>query len=297
PDEIAIVQWTAAVGLQVSHRDRRSITLTSTSTGQVVVRVEILNIFPFTSESKRMGIIARFCKYADRTKASEGEDEIVFFQKGADTVMSSIVVANDWLDEETGNMAREGLRTLVVGRKNLTRETYDAFKQAYSEASLSMTGRDAAMARVVKSHLEQDLDLLGITGVEDKLQPNVKASLELLRNAGIKIWMLTGDKVETARCVAISSKLVSRGQTIHTIAGLKRKEFALDALGPLQSRHGRTSALLIDGQSLALYLSHHKEDFISTAVRLPAVIACRCSPTQKADLALLIRAWTRKRVA
>ncbi|KAI7094520.1 phospholipid-translocating P-type ATPase-like protein, partial [Hortaea werneckii] len=121
--------------------------------------------------------------------------------------------------------------------------------------------------------------------------------LELLRNAGIKIWMLTGDKVETARCVAISSKLVSRGQTIHTIAGLKRKEFALDALGPLQSRHGRTSALLIDGQSLALYLSHHKEDFISTAVRLPAVIACRCSPTQKADLALLIRAWTRKRVA
>ncbi|RMZ18908.1 hypothetical protein D0859_17105 [Hortaea werneckii] len=297
PDEIAIVQWTAAVGLQVSHRDRRSITLTSTFTGQVVVRVEILNIFPFTSESKRMGIIARFCKYADRTKTSEGDDEIVFFQKGADTVMSSIVVANDWLDEETGNMAREGLRTLVVGRKNLTQETYEAFKQAYQEASLSMTGRDAAMARVVKSHLEQDLDLLGITGVEDKLQPNVKASLELLRNAGIKIWMLTGDKVETARCVAISSKLVSRGQTIHTIAGLKRKEFALDALGPLQSRHGRTSALLIDGQSLALYLSHHKEDFISTAVRLPAVIACRCSPTQKADLALLIRAWTRKRVA
>ena len=63
----------------------------------------------------------------------------------------------------------------------------------------------------------RDLELLGVTGVEDKLQKDVKPSLELLRNAGIKIWMLTGDKVETARCVAVSSKLVARGQYIHTI--------------------------------------------------------------------------------
>jgi len=295
PDEIAIVQWTEAVGLRVAHRDRRSITLQSTYDGRTVVRVEILHIFPFTSDSKRMGIIARFYR---NTNASRDEDgEVVFFQKGADTVMSTIVAANDWLDEETGNMAREGLRTLVVGRKNLTSEAYSAFSSAYAEASLSLSNRDAAVARVVKTHLERDLDLLGITGVEDKLQPNVKPSLELLRNAGIKIWMLTGDKVETARCVAVSSKLVSRGQTIHTIAGLKKKEAALDALGPLQGQETSNAALLIDGQSLALYLTYHKEAFITTAVRLPAVIACRCSPTQKADLALLIRGWTKKRVA
>ncbi|KAH9845566.1 putative phospholipid-transporting ATPase IIB [Teratosphaeria destructans] len=293
PDEIAIVQWTEAVGLRLVHRDRKSITLQSAHSNQPVVRVEILNIFPFTSDSKRMGIIVRFIRNADLKR--DEESDIVFYQKGADTVMTAIVAANDWLDEETGNMAREGLRTLVVGRKPLSREQYSAFNLAYTEASLSLRNRDAAMARTVKQHLETKLDLLGVTGVEDKLQPSVKPSLELLRNAGIKIWMLTGDKVETARCVAVSSKLVSRGQYIHTISNLKSKSVALDALGPLHSQPN--AALLIDGASLALYLKHHRETFISTAVRLPAVIACRCSPTQKADVAHLIRAFTGKRTA
>ncbi|USW52988.1 Putative P-type ATPase, HAD superfamily, P-type ATPase, transmembrane domain superfamily [Septoria linicola] len=293
PDEIAIVEWTESVGLRLQHRDRRRITLQFTDNDRTVVRVEVLNVFPFTSDSKRMGIIVRFIRNSFLSTDDDGE--IVFFQKGADTVMTSIVAANDWLDEETGNMAREGLRTLVVGRKNLSAQQYAAFSAAYAEASLSLAGRDAALASVVKQHLENNLELLGVTGVEDKLQPKVKPSLELLRNAGIKIWMLTGDKVETARCVAVSSKLVSRGQTIHTIAGLKRRDAALDALSML---HNQTNAaLLIDGQSLALYLSYHRDAFISIAVRLPAVIACRCSPTQKADIAHLIRAYTKKRIA
>lgn len=294
PDEIAIVQWTEQVGLRLVHRDRKSITLQFTSDGRTVVKVEILNIFPFTSDSKRMGVVVRFQRHATGTNASD-QDEIVFFQKGADTVMTSIVAANDWLDEETGNMAREGLRTLVVGRKPLSSQQYAAFSAAYTEASMSFHNRDGEMANVVKQHLEHNLELLGVTGVEDKLQPHVKPSLELLRNAGIKIWMLTGDKVETARCVAVSSKLVSRGQHIHTIAGLKRKDTALDALAPLSNRPN--AALLIDGQSLALYLTHYRSTFISTAVKLPAVIACRCSPTQKASVALLIRAFTKKRIA
>lgn len=294
PDEIAIVQWTEAVGLRLAHRDRKSIRLQSVEDGRTVVKVEILHVFPFTSDSKRMGIIVRFQR-SDTGSASDEEGEIVFFQKGADTVMSKIVASNDWLDEETGNMAREGLRTLVIGRKSLSAQQYTAFTSAYSQASLGLANRDAEMAKVVKQHLEHNLELLGVTGVEDKLQPHVKPSLELLRNAGIKIWMLTGDKVETARCVAISSKLVSRGQHIHTIAGLTRKDTALDALAPLSNRPN--AALLIDGQSLALYLAHHRSTFISTAVKLPAVIACRCSPTQKASVALLIRAYTKKRIA
>jgi phospholipid-translocating ATPase len=294
PDEIAIVQWTEQVGLRLAHRDRKSITLQFSRDGRNVVKVEVLNVFPFTSDSKRMGIVVRFQRFATDSKHSE-EDEIVFFQKGADTVMTTIVAANDWLDEETGNMAREGLRTLVIGRKPLTSQQYAAFSTAYSEASMNLQNRDREMASVVKQYLENNLELLGVTGVEDKLQPHVKPSLELLRNAGIKIWMLTGDKVETARCVAVSSKLVSRGQHIHTIAGLKRKDTALDALAPLANRPN--AALLIDGQSLALYLTHYRSTFISTAVKLPAVIACRCSPTQKASVALLIRAFTKKRIA
>lgn len=132
-------------------------------------------------------------------------------------------------------MAREGLRTLVVGRKKLSDQTYADFSTKLSQASLALQNRDANVAEVISEYLERDLELLGVTGVEDKLQKDVKPSLELLRNAGIKIWMLTGDKVETARCVAVSSKLVARGQYIHTIQ--KRTS----PLPPSQPQHLLTS--------------------------------------------------------
>lgn len=294
PDEIAIVQWTESVGLRLSHRDRQSMVLESTQTRRPIVRVRILNIFPFTSEGKRMGIIVQFHTDTSIKNPDLSTSEIWFYQKGADTVMSSIVVANDWLDEETANMAREGLRTLVVGRKRLSFQQYKEFSSKYQEASISIAGRDAGMQRVVSHYLETDLELLGVTGVEDKLQKDVKPSLELLRNAGIKIWMLTGDKVETARCVAVSSKLVARGQFIYTVEKLKRKDNAQDHLDFLR---GKTDAcLLIDGESLALFLAHFRKEFISIAVLLPTVVACRCSPNQKAEVAKLIREFTKKRV-
>ncbi|KAL2007361.1 hypothetical protein VTN00DRAFT_8799 [Thermoascus crustaceus] len=292
PDEIAIVRYTEEVGLRLAYRDREKIILESTDTNRVVVRVRILEIFPFTSDSKRMGIIVQFEHGAEASPTEESE--IWFYQKGADTVMSSIVAANDWLDEETANMAREGLRTLVVGRRKLSAQQYQEFSASYKQASLALQSRDVRMAKVVSEHLERDLELLGVTGVEDRLQKDVKPSLELLRNAGVKIWMLTGDKVETARCVAISAKLVARGQYIHTVAKLKDKSVAQDTLDFLRNK--TDACLLIDGESLSLMLSQFRSSFISLAVLLPAVIACRCSPTQKAEIAELIRQHTKKRV-
>ncbi|KAE9972932.1 hypothetical protein EG328_003574 [Venturia inaequalis] len=294
PDEIAIVRWTEDVGLRLLHRDRGTMILQSTKTGKTAVKVRILNVFPFTSDSKRMGIIVQYVSEADSATSLSESSELWFYQKGADTVMTSIVAANDWLDEETANMAREGLRTLVVGRKKITPQQYNEFSQQYSQASMSFQGRDTAMGDVVQKYLERDLELLGVTGVEDKLQHDVKPSLELLRNAGVKIWMLTGDKVETARCVAISSKLVARGQYIHTITKLKRKDLALESLDFLRGKPD--ACLLIDGESLAVMLGHHRDAFISIAVTLPTVVACRCSPTQKADVATLIRTYTKKRI-
>jgi phospholipid-translocating ATPase len=294
PDEIAIVKWTESVGLRLAYRDRKSMVLESRDSGRPIVRVRILDVFPFTSEGKRMGIIVHFHDNLDNHKPSITDGEIWFYQKGADTVMGSIVAANDWLDEETANMAREGLRTLVVGRRKLSYQQYQEFSSKYQEASLSIAGRDAGMQRVMSQYLENDLELLGVTGVEDKLQRDVKPSLELLRNAGIKIWMLTGDKVETARCVAISSKLVARGQYIYTVTKVNKKDGAQDHLDFLRSK--TDACLLIDGESLAMYLAHFRTEFISVAVRLPTVVACRCSPNQKAEVAKLIREYTKKRV-
>lgn len=293
PDEIAIVQWTEAVGLRLFHRDRKGMTLES-SEGRPVVKVRIVDIFPFTSEGKRMGVVVQFLDRLHSPAPALQDSEIWFYQKGADTVMSSIVATNDWLDEETANMAREGLRTLVVGRKRLSAKEYQEFSARYQEASLAINGREAGMQSIVSQYLEHNLELLGVTGVEDKLQKDVKPSLELLRNAGIKIWMLTGDKVETARCVAVSSKLVARGQYIHTIAKLRRKDSAQENLDFLRSK--TDSCLLIDGESLAMFLTHYRTEFISVAVLLPAVVACRCSPMQKAEVARLIKEYTKKRV-
>lgn len=114
--QIALVKWTEDVGLAVIKRDLTSLQL-RTSTGDLL-NYTILQMFPFTSETKRMGIIVKDIATGD----------ITFYLKGADVVMSSIVQYTDWLEEECGNMAREGLRTLVVARKNLTEDQYIEFE-------------------------------------------------------------------------------------------------------------------------------------------------------------------------
>lgn len=283
PDEIAIVEFCETVGLKLFKRDRHKITLMHVHMSQLL-EFEVLYNFPFSSETKRMGILVK----------SKFRDEVWFLQKGADTVMSKIVGSNDWLDEETGNMAREGLRTLVIGRKVLSTSVYEDFSSNYREASLAMKDRDQTMQKVVSYYLEQDLELLGLTGVEDKLQTDVKPSIELLRNAGIKIWMLTGDKVETAKCVSISARLISRGQYVHQVTKLSDPDLAMDQIEYL--RTNPNACLLIDGESLAIYMKYFCDEFLEIAIKLPAVIACRCSPQQKADVAIEIRRVTGKRV-
>ncbi|KAH9993065.1 protein transporter [Russula vinacea] len=282
PDEVAIVKWTASVGLTLTFRDRTRIELLTPS--GTTIAYEVLEIFPFTSESKRMGIVVR----------DAASHELFFLQKGADVVMARIVQRNDWLEEETANMAREGLRTLVVARRKLSEAAYADFKARHHAASVRLEGRNEAMAAVVTDTLERDLELLGLTGVEDKLQDDVRGTLELLRNAGIKIWMLTGDKIETATVIAISTKLVARNQYIHQVAKLKTAEEAQNELDFLQNK--LDCCLVIDGESLQLCLTLFKNEFIEITTKLSAVVACRCSPTQKADVARLIRNFTKKRV-
>lgn len=226
PDEVAIVNWTESVGLTLHSRERTRMELKGPN-GEILA-FEVLEVFPFTSETKRMGIVIR--------DVSTGE--VTFYEKGADVVMARIVQQNDWLEEECGNMAREGLRTLVVGRKRLSSEAWQEFDKRYQYAKASIEDRNEAQAAVVSELLEKDLELLGVTGVEDKLQEDVKLTLELLRNAGLKIWMLTGDKIETATCIAISSKLVSRGQYIHQVA--KCRSLALSWVTARQFRSADT---------------------------------------------------------
>lgn len=279
PDEVALVKFTESVGLTLVARDFKTITLRNPTGGDE--SFEVLQIFPFTSASKRMGIVVR----------ERATQTIVFYVKGADSVMGPMVRYNDWLDEECDNMAREGLRTLVFGKRELSANEYARWAEKYQAARTSLVERDERCAAVV-AELEHDLELVALSGVEDKLQHNVRSTLEMLRNAGIRIWMLTGDKVETATNIAISARLVSKGETLYTIAGCKGNDDTKAALQAFAAM--RDACLVIDGASLALALERFESDFVTLACAAPAVVCCRCSPTQKAQVVQLIRRSTRK---
>ncbi|XP_048219489.1 probable phospholipid-transporting ATPase IIB isoform X7 [Perognathus longimembris pacificus] len=278
--QVALVRWTESVGLTLISRDLTSVQL-KTPGGQVLTYC-ILQVFPFTSESKRMGIIVR----------DESTAEITFYMKGADVAMSTIVQYNDWLEEECGNMAREGLRTLVVAKRTLTEEQYQDFESRYSQAKLSIHDRTLKVAAVVES-LEREMELLCLTGVEDQLQADVRPTLEMLRNAGIKIWMLTGDKLETATCIAKSSHLVSRTQDIHVFRPVTSRGEAHLELNAFRRKHD--CALVISGDSLEVCLKYYEHEFVELACQCPAVVCCRCSPTQKAHIVTLLRQHTGRR--
>lgn len=279
PDEVALVTWTESVGLELVFRDLSTMKV-RTPHGQIL-SYTILQTFSFTSERKRMGIVVK----------DQSTGEIFFFMKGADTVMSGIVQYNDWLDEECGNMAREGLRTLVVAKKNLTEEQYLEFEARYSQAKVSMQDRSARMSAVIET-LERDLELLCLTGVEDKLQDQVRPTLELLRNAGIKVWMLTGDKLETATSIAKSSRLVSRSQELHVFESVSNRTEARCELNKFRRRNDY--ALIIRGDALEVCLKFYPREFMELACQCPAVVCCRCSPTQKAEVVRLIKQYTDK---
>jgi len=279
PDEVALVKFTEEAGIILDTRDTKSVTL---KTPHGPETYSILNVFPFSSATKRMGIIV---------KNSEGK--IQFFMKGADVVMLKIIspVGSDWMADETGNMAREGLRTLVFGMKDLSDQEYNDFAEKFHKAECSMKDREERVQGVIET-LERDLHPLCVTGVEDKLQEKVRPTLESLQHAGIKVWMLTGDKVETATCIAISTALFKPTNTIFTIAGFKDNIDAckreLDKFTSMPN-----AVLVVDGNSLQIFLDHFRPDFFSAAARSTSVVCCRCSPTQKAEIVKMLQEYTK----
>eukprot|EP01060_Flectonema_neradi_P005335 TRINITY_DN13533_c0_g1_i2.p1 TRINITY_DN13533_c0_g1~~TRINITY_DN13533_c0_g1_i2.p1 ORF type:complete len:1216 (+),score=261.43 TRINITY_DN13533_c0_g1_i2:203-3850(+) len=263
------------------------------------INYDILLEFPFTSESKRMGIVVRH----------RDSKEIRLFMKGADTKMAEIVNPTPWLEEECSNLAREGLRTLVFGARTLLEDEFDAFMVKYNKALRSRDPKSAV--EKIRVFLEKDLQLVCVTGVEDKLQDDVALTLEHLRKAGIKIWMLTGDKVETATCIARSTRLVAKEGGIFPFdcesarfnwlwdrEGMREgwrpgnpivtEQHALDYLESFEKyvESGSTIGgvtMIIDGKTLEMML-HVKERFVIAAGKATTVVVARCSPTQKAEV-------------
>ncbi|KAF8817799.1 cation-transporting atpase family protein, partial [Cardiosporidium cionae] len=255
PDEVALVNFANSVGLKLIERDERYIIL-QTPFGYSM-KYSILQCFPFSSEMKRMGIIVR----------EEITNKILFFVKGAESVLLALIQprGSSWLREECDNLARQGFRTLALAYRELTENQLKEFQKRYSVARASMFDRSLCCQEEI-DRITCDLYLLGLTGVEDKLYPDIPQTLESLHHAGIKVWMLTGDKVETATCVAISAGLKSRRHTLQVISSqhvssLIEAQEALQAFasGPAES------VLVVDGAVLEIYLKCFAQFFIDVA--------------------------------
>eukprot|EP00792_Barthelona_sp_PAP020_P009281 TRINITY_DN3285_c0_g1_i2.p1 TRINITY_DN3285_c0_g1~~TRINITY_DN3285_c0_g1_i2.p1 ORF type:complete len:1044 (+),score=255.00 TRINITY_DN3285_c0_g1_i2:100-3231(+) len=289
PDEVALVQFAETIGFTLVSRTFEEITI-SMPNGSIR-HYRILQDFPFTSERKRMGIILQHVETG----------EITFFVKGADSVMAKIVSdQSEWydrLDEEVSNMARDGLRTLVFAQKSLTQVSFDNFIKQFNAAKCEIINRQSRVDAIL-GRLEINLDLLAVTGVEDRLQKEVHTSLERFNAAGIRCWMLTGDKIETAKCIARSARLVRRNQEFYSLVAANKQD-AINKLRkytPTRENH-RNSALIIDGDTIRMLMPQYNKLFSTKAANAPCVVACRCSPTQKADIVQMMKDFTGKPVA
>jgi len=190
------------------------------------------------------------------------------------------------------DFATEGLRTLLYGYRYLTEDEYATWKSIYAAAATSIVDRQDKLEKAGEM-IETKLELLGATAIEDKLQKGVPDAIDRFRRAGIKMWMLTGDKRETAINIGHSCRLIKDYSTVvildHELGDLyTRMANAYSTMNGSETAH---SVLVIDGQTLTIIDADaaSKALFTDIAIRADSVVCCRASPSQKASLVKTIR--------
>uniref|UniRef100_A0A663FHY8 Phospholipid-transporting ATPase n=1 Tax=Aquila chrysaetos chrysaetos TaxID=223781 RepID=A0A663FHY8_AQUCH len=318
PDEAALVYAAQAY----------SFTLVSRTPEQVTVRLpqgtlltfDILYTLGFDSVRKRMSVVVRH----PLTKA------IVVYTKGADSVIMDLLEDSSKAEisaekrmkrikEKTQKhldyYARDGLRTLCIAKKVLNEDDFQKWANFRREAEAAIDNRDELLMETAQ-HLETKLTLLGATGIEDRLQDGVPDTIAALREAGIKIWVLTGDKQETAVNIAYSCKLLNQRDTVFTINTESketcesllnltleevRKNYEVEKpwrrfFGVIPTSFSASEApspefgLVIDGQTLnVIFQGGLEEKFLALTKHCRSVLCCRATPLQKSMVVKLVR--------
>uniref|UniRef100_A0A8U7NPM1 Phospholipid-transporting ATPase n=1 Tax=Corvus moneduloides TaxID=1196302 RepID=A0A8U7NPM1_CORMO len=310
PDEGALV--TAARNFGFVFRSRTPKTITVHELGQAIT-YQLLAILDFNNIRKRMSVIVR-----------SPEGKIRLYCKGADTILLERLhpvnqdltsITTDHLNEYAG----EGLRTLVLAYKDLEESYYKDWSERLHRAGSAPEAREDHLARLY-DEVEHDMMLLGATAIEDKLQQGVPETIAILTLANIKIWVLTGDKQETAVNIGYSCKMLTDDMTEvfvvtgHTVLEVreelrKAREKMMDAsrsvcngfsyqeklpskLTSVLEAIAGEYALVINGHSLAHALEADMEvEFLETACACKAVICCRVTPLQKAQVVELVKKY------
>ncbi len=197
------------------------------------------------------------------------------------------------------DFASEGLRTLLYGYRFLEEREYLSWKKVYRDATTSLVNRQDLIQKAAEL-IEQDLELAGATAIEDKLQNGVPETIDKLRRAKIKIWMLTGDKRETAINIGHSCRLIKDYSTVtvldHEDGEVKQK--IASAMLNIASGGVAHSVIVVDGQTLSTIEADIplKVLFVDLAIITNSVICCRASPSQKAGLVRTVRHKVKKSV-
>ena len=290
PDEVALVQGASSVGISVKKRikdfkasdlQNKEHLIVSTPTGDRIFI--ILHTIEFSADRKRMSVI---CKH---------EGTIHCITKGADSIMSPLLTTKlgHKEEEQLRNFSQVGLRTLVVASKEVEASAFASWEAEWLTAKMLLEGRSEELAKCGAA-IEQGLQLMGISAVEDRLQEGVPEAIAKLKQAGIRLWVLTGDKTETAVDIAYSCNLFSAETQLAFLTGAADVDGAQTCLAAAQnhfehSRNDRNS-LVVDGQTLQWIFEGQKEDALFRLGMLSSGCVCsRLSPAQKRRLVDVIR--------
>uniref|UniRef100_A0A3P9BQ02 Phospholipid-transporting ATPase n=1 Tax=Maylandia zebra TaxID=106582 RepID=A0A3P9BQ02_9CICH len=281
PDEGALVRAAQNLGFVFSGRTPDSVIVGTEE------RYELLHVLEFTSARKRMSVIMR-----------TPSGKIRLYCKGADTVIYDRLADSSRYKEITlkhlEQFATEGLRTLCFAVADISESSYQQWLEIHHRACTSLQNRALKLEESYEL-IEKNLQLLGATAIEDKLQDKVPETIETLMKADIKIWILTGDKQETAINIGHSCKLLTKNMGMIVI-----NEDTLDRTRETLSHHcgmlgdslykENDFALIIDGKTLKYALTFGvRQYFLDLALSCKAVICCRVSPLQKSEVVEMVK--------
>ncbi|KAM8925890.1 phospholipid-transporting ATPase IK isoform 2-T2 [Lycaon pictus] len=203
PDEEALVTAARNFGYVFVARTQDSITVMELGEERVY---QVLAMMDFNSIRKRMSVLVR-----------NPEGSIYLYTKGADTVIFQRLRnkgTQEWTTEEAlASFAEQTLRTLCLAYKEVDEAVFEGWRQRHQEASILLQNRAQALHQVYEE-MEQNLQLLGATAIEDRLQDGVCDTIKCLKQGNIKVWVLTGDKQETAVNIGFACQLLSESMLI-----------------------------------------------------------------------------------
>ena len=283
PDETALLQGVKRNGYTLLSRNKSKMTVEITGQEE---SFEILNVIEFDSARKRMSVIMRtpegihiYCK---------GADNIMFERLGPKNDPKVLEEATNALNE----FSNVGLRTLVIGYRKLSEQEYLEFKKAYEGAEVALEGREVELS-MASSMVECDFQLLGCTAIEDRLQDKLPETIEYLLNAEIKLWLLTGDKQETAINIGLSSRLINNDMELLILNGASPSQCEAnmdEMLLQMKNEPEKIFALVVNGDVLKqVFDGANKQKFLAIGTNCRSVICTRVTPLQKALVVRLVK--------